>query len=61
MKQLVINANVFDGKHEALIEGATIVIENDLVKEITKAPVDQTGYDKVIDAGGKNGYSGTNR
>ena len=53
MKQLVINANVFDGTHEALLEGATIIIEDELVKEITQAPVDSTGYDRVIDAAGK--------
>ena len=49
----VIHANVFDGNNDRLINNATIVIENNLVKEITQEAVSTDGFENVIDAGGR--------
>lgn len=49
----VTNANVFDGRNSALKEHATIIIEGNLVKEITQQPVAEDGFEKIIDAGGR--------
>lgn len=50
MKILIKNANVFDGKHEALKIGASVIIENNLVKEILQEEVSPQSFDQVIDA-----------
>lgn len=49
----IVNANVFDGRHEKLTENATIVIDGNLVKEITQQAVSTDGFEEVIDAAGK--------
>lgn len=53
MKKIIKNANVFDGRNEELIKNVTIVIENNLVKEITTKEVNEDGFDEVIDAQGR--------
>lgn len=53
MKKIIKNANVFDGKNEVLLNKATIVIEDNLVKEITVGVVDEAEDDVIIDAEGK--------
>ena len=49
----VINANVFDGIHDRLIRNAAIVIEDNLIREITQQPVSSDQFETVIDAGGR--------
>ncbi len=51
--KLIKNARVFDGKHAVLKEHANIVIENNLVKEITDQPVSEENFTEIIDAQGK--------
>lgn len=52
MKQLIKNADVFDGTHEKLREHTHIVIEDDLVTELLEGDVSEEGFDRVIDATG---------
>ena len=49
----IINADVFDGKNEKLKEHSTIVIEDNLVKEITTNNISTEQFDEIIDASGK--------
>ena len=49
----VINANVFDGRHEQLNKHAAIVIEGNKIKEITNDNISLENFEEVIDAGGK--------
>lgn len=51
--KLIKNATVFDGKHAELKWNQNIVIENNLVKEITKQPVSEENFVEVVDAHGK--------
>ena len=53
MKQAVIHANVFDGRGSSLIENTSIIIENDLVTEITQQEIALEQFDHIIDAGGR--------
>lgn len=53
MKKIIKNANLFDGRNEELIKNATIVIENNLIKEITTEEINENDFDKVIDAEGR--------
>ena len=45
-KILIKNANVFDGKNPKLLEHASIVIDGNLVSEITQNPVVEENFDK---------------
>ena len=49
-RKLIINANVFDGRHPELKENAKIVIENNLVKEIVQGDISTENFDEIIDA-----------
>ena len=49
---LITNANVFDGVNEELIEGADVLIEGNLIKQIAK-DIDVPAGAEVIDAGGR--------
>lgn len=49
----IINANVFDGRNPVLKPHCTIVIENNMVKEITQEHVCTDTFEEVIDAKGK--------
>lgn len=49
-RTLIQNAKVFDGRNNRLKEHANIVIEENLVKEITQEPVSIEQFDTVIDA-----------
>ncbi|MGN0165086.1 MAG: amidohydrolase family protein [Lachnospiraceae bacterium] len=51
--KLIKNASVFDGKNPALKVHSNIVIEDNLVKEITNEPVSEENFDEIIDAKGK--------
>lgn len=51
--KLIKNATVFDGKHAELKKKQNIIIENNLVKEITNQPVCEENFVEVIDANGK--------
>lgn len=52
MKLLIQNADVFDGRHEALLRHAHIVIQNNHVEEISAEEVSTGGFDQVFDARG---------
>ena len=58
LKKLIKNAQIFDGKHQKLIENAAIVIEDTLVKDIVQEEVDSAQFDKVIDASGLTAIPG---
>ena len=58
MKILIKNVNVFDGKHAELTKNARIVIEGNLVTEITTACAGEDGFDRVIDGGGRTAMPG---
>lgn len=53
MKIAIINANVFDGKNRKLKENAHIIIEDNLIKEITEDEISTEHFDTIIDAKGK--------
>ncbi len=53
MKKLVKNARVFDGRHEILTEHASIVIDGDLVEEITQETLPEESFGQVTDAGNR--------
>lgn len=53
MSIIIKNANVFDGKNENLKMHVSIIIEKNLVKEITNQPVAEENFETVIDAQGK--------
>ncbi|HEY0914589.1 MAG TPA: amidohydrolase family protein [Solimonas sp.] len=50
--KILRNGLVFDGRNEALIEGGSIVIENDRIREVATGDVSIAGAD-VIDMGGR--------
>ncbi len=50
---LIKNASVFDGKHFDLIKDANIIIEKNLIREITGGSIPECNFDKVIDAKGR--------
>ena len=50
MKCLIKRANVFDGYSSALRRGVNIVIEDDLVREMTSSEVCEKAFDTVIEA-----------
>jgi len=47
------NATVFDGQMPELLEGATVVIEGDRIKEVSDAPVKIAGDVRRIDLAGR--------
>ncbi|WP_010260052.1 metal-dependent hydrolase family protein [Treponema primitia] len=49
MKQLITNIQVFDGTHEPLIEHASIIIDNNIITEITQENVSRDQFDTVTD------------
>jgi imidazolonepropionase-like amidohydrolase len=49
---LFTNVNVFDGVNEALIENANVLIEGNLIKQVSTEPLAVTGG-RVIDGGGR--------
>lgn len=53
MKRLVYNANVFDGFNAKLLEEHSIIIEDNLVVEITDKRPDLQYFAEAIDAGGR--------
>ena len=54
MKRMVItNGNVFDGNHEQLKMHAHVIIEDNMVTEITGDEISLEQFDEVIDAGGR--------
>lgn len=50
MKCLIKRANVFDGSSSALRRGVNIVIEDDLIREMTSSEVCEKAFDTVIEA-----------
>jgi imidazolonepropionase-like amidohydrolase len=52
MKILVKNVNVFDGMNNKITESANIVIEDNLVTDITQEEIPEEGFDDLIDARG---------
>ena len=58
MKRLIKNVNVFDGRAEALREDCTVVIEDNLVKEIIQKEVSEESFDEVIDGRGMTAMPG---
>lgn len=50
--KILKNCQIFDGRNEALIEGGSIVIENDKIREVTASPVTLADA-MVIDMGGR--------
>lgn len=53
MRQLIKNANVFDGYNEKLTENANIIIQDNLVEDIVQGVIPEEQFDMVIDAGGR--------
>ncbi len=53
MKKLIKNARLFDGRNFEYKEHSQIVIEGNLVSEITQNPVSEENFDEIIDAGGR--------
>lgn len=53
MKTLIINANVFDGINRELKEGVNILVENNLIKKISREDLTEKDEVTVIDAKGK--------
>lgn len=51
-KKLIKNATVFDGHSSGLAQGKKIVIENDIVTEITADEVSEENFDEVFDGTG---------
>lgn len=51
--RLIKNASVFDGKHSEIKNGSNIVIENNLIKEITNEKISEEGFYEIFDAAGK--------
>jgi len=49
---LFTNVNVFDGVHEALIENASVLVEGNLIKEVSTDAITADGA-TVIDGGGR--------
>ncbi|MGI6255930.1 MAG: amidohydrolase family protein [Acutalibacter sp.] len=58
MKTLIKQVNVFDGVSSQLQEGKSIVIEDNLVKEILSGQVSEEHFDTVIDGGGRTAMPG---
>ena len=52
-RQIITNCNVFDGKHEQLKLHSHIIIEDNLVTEISSSDVSAENFDEIIDAGGR--------
>lgn len=51
-KKLIKNATVFDGHSGGLAQGKKIVIEDDIVTEITADEVSEENFDEVFDGTG---------
>lgn len=49
---LFTNVNVFDGAHEQLIANANVLVEGDLIKQVSTKPISADGA-RVIDGGGR--------
>lgn len=58
MRKLIKNVNVFDGKNSGLKEAQNIVIEENLVSEITGAEISEEAFDEVIDGKGMTAMPG---
>ncbi len=58
MKKLIKNVNVFDGKNSSLKIAQNIIIEKNLVKEITSNQVAEEGFTEIIDGKGKTAMPG---
>lgn len=52
MKQLIKNANVFNGHSDTTLENAKIIIADNLVLEVTTQEVCEDSFDSIIDAKG---------
>ena len=55
MRKLIKNVNVFDGKNRELLEHHYIIIEDNLVAEISTGEISEDNFDEVID--GRNQYA----
>ncbi len=53
MKQLIKNANLFNGFSSQLQKNVSLIIQDNLVQEIVPTPVPEDQFDKVIDAKGR--------
>ena len=51
-RTLITNVNVFDGVSDRLIEGASVMIEDNLISAVSIDPIDAEGA-MVIDGGGR--------
>jgi len=51
-KTLFTNVNVFDGEHEKLINNANVLVEGNLIKQISNKPISSDGA-TLIDGGGR--------
>ena len=57
-KKLIKNAAVFDGHSSGLVQGKKIVIEDDIVTEITADEVSEENFDEVFDGTGMGAMPG---
>ncbi len=58
MGKLIKNVNVFNGIDEALLPSASIVIEGNMIVNITQEILDETAFATVIDGNGKTAIPG---
>lgn len=58
MKKLICNVSVFDGYHAELLEHGSVLVEDNLVTEITQDPQDPRQFDEVIDGCGMTAIPG---
>ena len=57
MKTLIKQVNVFDGIHSELQQGMNVVIQDNLVQEITSSQVSEESFDTVIQGEGRTGHA----
>jgi len=50
---LITNVSIFDGTSEALITGKDVAIKGRMIDKLVDAGGDGSGYDQVIDGGGR--------
>ena len=53
-RKIITNCNVFDGNHEQLKLHSNIIIENNLITEITSSDVPAENFDEIIEIANAN-------
>ena len=50
---LIKNVNIFDGKRDTLTMGMNVLVENNLIKNISNEPIQAAAKATIIDGGGR--------